>query len=114
MLERAGTKPNAGTLEVSARNATKIEFIQGSFLDLEVHDWTDADVVLTNSVCFSASMMMKLSELGSNLKPGSIFITSNTQLSKPPLPWFTCQVEVPIIILLWFASLRVLCRLPCF
>ena len=66
---------------VASRSATKIEFLQGSFLDFEgCRDWSDADVVLANSVCFSASMMMDLSRLGERLRPGAFFITSNTRL----------------------------------
>eukprot|EP00750_Incisomonas_marina_P018923 INCI3176.2.p1 GENE.INCI3176.2~~INCI3176.2.p1 ORF type:complete len:209 (-),score=31.09 INCI3176.2:573-1199(-) len=71
---------------VASRSATKIEFLQGSFLDFEgCRDWSDADVVLANSVCFSASMMMDLSRLGERLRPGAFFITSNTRLGSAKL-----------------------------
>jgi len=52
----------------------EIEFIQGSFFDI---DWPDASLILANSTCFSFAMMQKIASRP--VPPNTFAIT----LSKP-------------------------------
>ena len=52
-----------------------IELVLGSFLDLKVHDWTDADVVFANSASYSDGLMKSLSKCSADMRAGSRLIT---------------------------------------
>ena len=54
----------------------RIVLQHGSFLDA---DWSDADVVLANSVCFSEPTMTRLAEQAFQLKPGAFCHSQCTQ-----------------------------------
>ena len=53
----------------------RIELALGSFLDLKVHDWTDADVVFANSASYSNELMKCLSKCSTEMRAGSRLIT---------------------------------------
>ncbi|CAM9363861.1 unnamed protein product, partial [Ectocarpus fasciculatus] len=52
-----------------------VELVRGSMFDLNLFDWTQADVVVACSTCFSADMFEGLSVMGSRMKKGSYFIS---------------------------------------
>jgi hypothetical protein len=43
------------------QHITHVDFFFGSFLDMNVKDWTDGDVVFANSTCYNNDLMTKLS-----------------------------------------------------
>ena len=43
------------------------QMIHGSFLDLSVKDWRDADVVYVNSTCFDEELMEKIAAIAGTL-----------------------------------------------
>ena len=47
-------------------------FQQGSILEF---NWFDGDVIFANSTCFDDALMLKMSAMAENLKPGAIFVT---------------------------------------
>ncbi|CAM9261116.1 unnamed protein product [Scytosiphon promiscuus] len=59
---------------------TKVEFFLGDAFDMNVCDWTDADVVFANSTCFDASLMRKMASAATALKKGAFFITLTKRL----------------------------------
>ena len=52
-----------------------LKFHLGSILDLTVCDWSDGDLVYVTSTCFSVSMMLKVHDIATHMKVGSIIIT---------------------------------------
>jgi len=62
-------------------NRPKIELVLSSFLNLDIHDWTDADVVFANSALFTEELMECLCVFSIKMKPGSRFITLTYRLS---------------------------------
>jgi tRNA G46 methylase TrmB len=48
-------------LSTSSHQPTKIEFLQGSFLDLNFFDWTIGDLVFANSTCYGHEIMAQIS-----------------------------------------------------
>eukprot|EP00746_Dinoflagellata_sp_MGD_P008217 gnl/MRDRNA2_/MRDRNA2_116423_c0_seq1.p1 gnl/MRDRNA2_/MRDRNA2_116423_c0~~gnl/MRDRNA2_/MRDRNA2_116423_c0_seq1.p1 ORF type:complete len:353 (+),score=78.95 gnl/MRDRNA2_/MRDRNA2_116423_c0_seq1:93-1061(+) len=59
----------------------QLNFLHGSFFGV---DFSDADVVFTNSVMFSDQMLHRLAGRASNTKPGTIIVTAK----KFPGPWY--------------------------
>ena len=55
--------------------AAELRFYLGSIFDLSVCDWTDGDIVYVNSTCFDVSMMLKVHDIATHMKVGSIIIT---------------------------------------
>jgi len=56
-----------------AYHAQQIAFQYGDFLTA---DWSDGDVVLSNSTCFTAELMARMEERAAQLmRPGALFIT---------------------------------------
>jgi hypothetical protein len=45
---------------------------KGSFLN---YDWTDGDVIFANSTCFDDNLMLSMSKMAEELRPGAIFVT---------------------------------------
>ena len=54
----------------------------GSFLDLNVIDWTDGDLVFANSTCYNALLMDEISAIAKNMKPNSFFVSLSHPLAK--------------------------------
>ena len=52
-----------------------IELIMGSFLQLDIHDWTDADVVFINSASFTDELLAGIAVLAAKMRKGSRVIT---------------------------------------
>lgn len=52
-----------------------VEFVLGSIFDLDVCNWTDGDFVFVNSTCFDMTMMLRLYDMSTNMKKGSILVT---------------------------------------
>ena len=65
--QQSGEEGSGDTTQQRAR-PTRIVFTRSNFFDA---DWSDADVVLANSVCFSALTMQRLAEQASTLKQGA-------------------------------------------
>lgn len=62
--------------------ANEVQFFLGSMFDLELFEWTEADVVFTCSACFSDDMLRQLAACGSRMKRGSLFITLTQALPR--------------------------------
>ena len=73
---------NARVFLTPAARAGKptIDLHLGSFLDLHVHDWTDANLAFANSAAFTDGLMKRLSKCARLMKTGSRFITLTTKL----------------------------------
>lgn len=65
----------------SCQHKPHINFLLGSFLNINICNWLDGDVVFANSTCFNADMMRGLYELSLKMKIGSIFITLSYSLA---------------------------------
>lgn len=67
----------------------QIEFTCGDIFQL---DWSDGDIVLLNSTCFSMHMISLLEEKGLQcLKPGSLIITLTKRLTNPRFIQVGCR-----------------------
>ena len=51
-------------------------------------DWTDSDVVFSNSTCFTKTMWRDYSNMTQQLKPGSFIVTTTGRFSSTP--WLEC------------------------
>ena len=59
----------------SSAQRPPIELIMGSFLQLDIHDWTDADVVFINSASFTDELLAGIAVLAAKMRKGSRVIT---------------------------------------
>lgn len=59
-------------------------FILGSILDTSVCDWSDGDIIVANSTCFTDELFDGMAELSLRLKPGSYFVTLTKNLPVKP------------------------------
>jgi len=59
---------------------TQCQFLRGDFLDINVKDWRDADVVFVNSTCFDEQLMDKISRSCFRLKKGAFIVTISRRL----------------------------------
>jgi len=75
LLHEAATQVLNRTKSVSSdvnRALNRVEFVNA---DLLKYDFSEADIVLVNAVCFPTSLMEKLVRKLDDLKPGSLVIT---------------------------------------
>lgn len=56
------------------------QFLRGDFLDTNVKDWRDADVVFINSTCFDEPLMDKLARASFRLKKGAFVVSISRRL----------------------------------
>jgi Histone methylation protein DOT1 len=54
--------------------------VNSDFLNLALHDWTDADVVFANSVCFDDELYHNVTNLALKMKKGAFFISFTKRL----------------------------------
>merc|ERR1740123_1406671 len=81
-IELSADRHNAGCMALSALRLDEekhvaplgdsAELVHGSFFD---YDFTDADVIFTDSVEFSEEMMERLAAIGHGLRPGALIVT---------------------------------------
>jgi SAM-dependent methyltransferase len=65
-------------------SVTKIQYLEGSFLDLNFFDWTIGDLVFANSTCFGREMMSQISKhAGRSSRPSSLTVPDPTEAHFP-------------------------------
>jgi hypothetical protein len=64
----------------SSAQRPPIELVAGSFLQLDIHDWTDADVVFINSASFTEELLAGIAVLAARMRIGSRVITLTNAL----------------------------------
>jgi len=60
-----------------ARQAAEVSFVLGDACEL---DWSDADLVFMNSTCFGDELLLRLSRVAEQLRPGAVVITTTRRL----------------------------------
>jgi len=73
-LERFEETENETTKE------TPITTTIGSFLDLNVFNWTSSEIVLCNGTLFPEELWAEVSRMASEMRPGSFFLSVNREL----------------------------------
>jgi SAM-dependent methyltransferase len=61
----------------------KVNFVLGSILNLDLCDWTDGDIVFSNSTAFDDCLFEEMSTLALRMKPGSLMVTLTANIVRP-------------------------------
>jgi SAM-dependent methyltransferase len=59
----------------AAKTRPEVSCLLGSILNLDICDWTNGDVVFSNSTAFDDALFIEVAKIASRLRPGALVVT---------------------------------------